>query len=67
MSAVFVRTTAFLTRSIRQESRLISHHVMRGLLALVILIVGAGLFYAVSYLGKKREAQAGEAAAAQGS
>ncbi|MEZ6043853.1 MAG: hypothetical protein R3C20_25430 [Planctomycetaceae bacterium] len=39
MSAVFVRTTAFLTRSIRQESRLISHHVMRGLLALVILML----------------------------
>ena len=39
----------------------------RPLLALVILIVGAGLFYAVSYLGKKREAQAGEAAATQGS
>ena len=37
-----IRATAFLTRSIRQESRLVSHHVMRGALAIVIL----GLFAA---------------------
>ena len=32
-----IRATAFLTRSIRQESRQLSHHFMRGALALVIL------------------------------
>ncbi len=36
-----VRAVAFLTRSIRQESRLISHHFMRGALALVILFLFA--------------------------
>ena len=38
----------------------------RPLLALTILIVGAGMFYAVSYLGKKREADAAEEAAVEG-
>ena len=32
-----IRATAFLTRSLRQESRQLSHHFMRGALALVIL------------------------------
>ncbi|WP_127521561.1 TMEM43 family protein [Mesorhizobium sp. Z1-4] len=38
----------------------------RPVLALVILIVGTGIFYGVSYLGKKREAQGGAEAAAEG-
>jgi hypothetical protein len=33
------RTIAFLTRSLRQECRLISHHVMRGGLAALILFI----------------------------
>lgn len=32
-----MRATAFLTRSIRQESRLVSHHLMRGGLAVLIM------------------------------
>ncbi|MBO6537787.1 MAG: TMEM43 family protein [Rhizobiaceae bacterium] len=38
----------------------------RPVLALIILIVGTGIFYGVSYLGKKREAQGGGEAAAEG-
>ena len=38
-SATALRATAFLTRSIRQESRQFSHHLMRGALASVILIL----------------------------
>lgn len=33
------RVAAFLTRSIRQESRLVSHHLMRGALAALILFM----------------------------
>ncbi len=36
-SMTMQRASAFLTRSIRQESRLMSHHLMRGALAAVIL------------------------------
>ena len=36
---MFVRSMAFVTRSLRQESRLISHYIMRGVLALFILML----------------------------
>ena len=34
-----LRTIAFLTRSLRQESRLITHHIMRAAMALLIMIL----------------------------
>ena len=36
---MFTQTLAFLTRSIRQESRLLTHHVVRGTLVLLTLVV----------------------------
>jgi hypothetical protein len=38
----------------------------RPVLALVILIVGAGIFYAASYMGKKREAKDAGGAISEG-
>ncbi len=37
LKASFIRVTSFLTRSIRQESRLLSHHLMRGGLVLAVM------------------------------
>ena len=35
---MFAQTMAFLTRSIRQESRLLTHHAVRGAMVLLALV-----------------------------
>ncbi|MBC7968451.1 MAG: ABC transporter permease, partial [Fuerstia sp.] len=51
---MFAQTLAFLTRSIRQESRLLTHHVVRGSLVLLTLI----LFF-IQVLGAPRRSASG--------
>ena len=51
---MFAQTLAFLTRSIRQESRLFTHHMVRGSLVLLTLIV-----FFLQVLGSPRRGASG--------